>query len=271
MRIRSALATAAVLAVTAVSLTACGDTSGSAGSSSSPSASSSSKAASGDTSGHLDKDTLVDAISTGPLKAGSAHMTMTMDGAMALTAEGDVSYQDSGPEMSMRMNMPQMGSGKMELRLVDGILYMTIPTLTPAGKFLRIDPQDKSNPLTKSFGSLSDSMDPLASIAAMKTAVRDVTYVGSEKVDGVDTDRYKVTVDTAAMTKAMKQKSVAGMPKTLTYDMWLDSDDLLRRMQFELSGQKVDMTMSKWGEPVSIQAPPAAKVVDASSLGTQAG
>ena len=33
-------------------------------------------------------------------------MTMTMDGAMALTAEGDVSYQDSGPEMSMRMNMP---------------------------------------------------------------------------------------------------------------------------------------------------------------------
>ena len=133
---------------------------------------------------------------------------------------------------------------------------MTIPTLTPAGKFLRIDPQDKSNPLTKSFGSLSDSMDPLASIAAMKTAVRDVKYVGSEKVDGVDTDRYKVTVDTAAMTKAMKQKSVAGMPKTLTYDMWLDSDDLLRRMQFELSGQKVDMTMSKWGEPVSIQARP---------------
>ena len=117
MRIRSALATVAVLAVTAGSLTACGDTGGSAASSSSSSclASSSSKEASGDSGGHLDEETLVDAISTGPLEAGSAHMTMTMDGAMALTAEGDVAYQDSGPEMSMRMNMPQMGSGKMEL------------------------------------------------------------------------------------------------------------------------------------------------------------
>lgn len=270
MRIRRALATVAVLAVSAGALTACQDASTAGSQAGSSSSASPSKSASGD-GGHLDEDTLVDAISTGPLKAGSAHLSMTMDGAMALSAEGDVSYRDGGPEMSMRMDIPQMGAGKMELRLVDGILYLTIPTLTPAGKFLRIDPQDKSNPLTKSFGSLSDQMDPLASIAAMKTAVRDVSFVGSEQVDGVDTDRYRVTVDTAAMTKAMKQKSVAGMPETLTYDLWLDSDDLLRRLRFELAGQKVEMTMSKWGEPVSVQAPPPAELVDPSQLGALAG
>jgi hypothetical protein len=33
----------------------------------------------------------------------------------------------------------------------------------------------------------------------------------------------------------------------------------------------MDMTMSKWGEPVHVQAPPAGKLVDASSLGRAAG
>jgi hypothetical protein len=78
-------------------------------------------------------------------------------------------------------------------------------------------------------------------------------------------------VDSAAMFKAMKQKAVPGMPKNLTYDMWLDDQDLLRRMQFEVAGQTVDMSMSKWGEPVSIEAPPAGKVVDASTMMQQAG
>ena len=281
MRIRKALATVAVLTVTAGALTACNDdgtagskaSAGGSSAASSPSASGSADpsddSASDASGGHLDKAGLIEAISTGPAEAGSAHMQMSMTGSMALSAEGDVAYQDSGPEMQMTMNMPQMG-GKMELRLVDGLLYMTIPTLTPGGKFLRIDPNDKSNPLTKSFGSLSDQMDPLASVAAMKTAVRDVTFVGAEQVDGVDADHYTVTVDTAKMVKAMKQKNVAGMPDTLTYEMWLDSDDLLRRMQFELSGLDVDMTLSKWGEPVDVTAPPASKVMDASKLGAQA-
>ena len=61
------------------------------------------------------------------------------------------------------------------------------------------------------------------------------------------------------------------MPENLTYDMWLDDRDLLCRMQFEVAGQTVDVSMSKWGEPVSVEAPPAGKVVDASSLMQRAG
>jgi hypothetical protein len=282
MLIRKALATIAVLTVTAGSLSACGDTAGptaaqggssAAVGSSAPSSASASPSddASDASSGRLDKDSLIEAITTGPTEAGSAHMTMNMDGSMSLSAEGDVGYGKSGPEMSMTMEMPQMGAGKIDLRMVGGIMYMTIPTLTPAGKFLRIDPNDKSNPLTKSFGGLSDQMDPLSSVAAMKDAVRKVTFVGPEMVDGEDADHYVLTVDTARMMRKMKQKNVAGMPATLEYDMWLDSKDLLRRMQFAVAGLDVTMTMSKWGEPVSISAPPKSRIVDPSSLGAQAG
>ena len=98
-----------------------------------------------------------------------------------------------------------------------------------------------------------------------------VTFVGAESVDGVDADHYRVVVDSAAMFRAMKQHTVPGMPKNLVYDMWLDDHDLLRRMQFEVAGQSVDMSMSRWGVPVSVKAPPASKVVDASSMMKQAG
>ena len=283
MRIRQALASLAVLAVAAGTLTACNDDTaatkaGTPALQGSPSASDptaadspSEDASDAGSGGHLDRDGLVQAITVGPLKAGSAHMTMTMSGAMSVTAEGDVSYAKSGPEMRMTMSMAQMGAGEMDMRVVDGIVYMTIPSLTPPGKFLKIDPKDRSNPMSRSFGSLSEQMDPLNSVRAMRSGVRKVTYVGAESVDGVDADHYRVVVDSAAMFRAMKQQTVPGMPKNLIYDMWLDDHDLLRRMQFEVAGQSVDMSMSKWGEPVSVTAPPAGKVVDASSMMRQAG
>jgi LppX_LprAFG lipoprotein len=283
MRIRQAFASLAVLAVATGTLTACNDDAA-AGKADTPalqgSPSASDPAAAGSTSadagdagsgGHLDRDGLVQAITAGPLKAGSAHLTMTMSGAMSVTAEGDVSYAKAGPEMRLTMSMAQMGAGKLDMRVVDGIVYMTIPSVTPPGKFLKIDPRDRSNPMSKSFGSLSGQLDPLNSVRAMKSGVRTVTFVGTEAVDGEDADHYRVVVDSAAMFKAMKQKAVPGMPENLTYDMWLDDRGLLRRMQFEVAGQAVDMSMSRWGEPVSVEAPPAGKVVDASSMMQRAG
>lgn len=287
MRIRKAIATAGILAASLGSLTACNHDDGKteAGTpalskSATPSPSQSDEAsasASGESTPEessdapLTQDQLVDAITVGQVKAGSAHVSMTMGGASAMTAEGDVSYRGASPQMKMTMSMGQMGGAPMELRYVGKVLYMTIPQLTPPGKFVKIDPRDKSNPMSKSFGSLSEQMDPLSSVRAMKAGVRSVRYVGPESVDGEDADHYVVTVDSAALMKAMDQKAVPGMPKTLTYDMWLDDQDLLRRMQFDLSGLTMDMTMSKWGEPVHVVAPPAGKVVDASSLGRAAG
>jgi len=279
MRIRRALATVAVLAATTGTLTACNeaaktDASSSGGASASSSAApadDSSAAPSGGSAAHLTQANFVDAVTKAPYDAGSAHMVMSMRGQLSMKAEGDAVYKKSGPEMTMTMTMAQMGHGTMELRLVDGIVYMTIPSVTPPGKFLKIDPKDSSNPMAKSFGALSTQMDPMASIEAMRTSLRNVKYVGPESVDGEDADHYKVTIDSAAMMRATKQKAVPGMPKTLTYDMWVDSKNLMRRVTFDMAGMTVDMSLSKWGEPVTVTAPPARKVVDSKTLTQQAG
>jgi hypothetical protein len=144
MRIRQTLASLAVLAVATGTLTACNDgtgatkadtpaLNGSASAADTPAAAAGSPTA----GGHLDRSGLIEAVTTGPFKAGSAHMTMTMSGAMSVTAEGEVSYAKSGPEMRMTMSMAQMGAGKMDMRVVDGIVYMTIPSVTPPGSSSR--------------------------------------------------------------------------------------------------------------------------------------
>ena len=115
MRIRQALASLAVLAVATGTLAACNDGTTAtkadtpalqgSPSASDPAAADSPSAYAGDTGSgdHLDRDGLIQAITAGPLKAGSAHLTMTMSGAMSVTAEGDVSYAKSGPEMKLSL------------------------------------------------------------------------------------------------------------------------------------------------------------------------
>lgn len=277
MRVRRTLAAIGVVgAMTALS--ACngggqaskaGDTQSSASASGSSSATptpTSSSSSSG-SAGHLDKAGLVKALTVRQMKAGSAHVAMRMTGATSLKAQGDVAYHGKHPRMRMTMTMAQLGNHKMEMRFVDGILYLNIPTVTPAGKFIRVDPQDKNSPLSKNFGSLSEQMNPLNSFAAMKNGVQKVRYVGHDTVDGTPTDHYVVTVDSAALAKGMKQpQATATLPKQLTYNMWLDQQDLLRRMRFRVQGLTTQMDATRWGEPVHVSAPPQSKVVDPSRI-----
>ena len=147
------------------------------------------------------------------------------------------------------------------MRFVDQVLYMQVPGMTTPGKFIAIDPKDESSPMSKSFAGLSDQMDPLSSVKQMQSAVTAADRVGTETIDGESTDRYKVTVDTASMTKKAGEPAPEGMPKSLTYNLWLDDDDLIRKMTSEVSGTSVEMLMSKWGEPVTVEKPAAGQIM----------
>jgi hypothetical protein len=270
MRLRHAAATAAVLAALSASLTACGsdDTAGSGSASGDSSASSSatssaspSASPSATGSGHLDEAGVVKALTIGQQQGKSAHLEMRLGGAATLSAKGDVDYRSDTPQTQLTMTSAQLGGGAIEVRIVKGIVYLHIPRATPNGKFLRIDPKDTSSAMGKSFGSLSKQLDPLSSFRAMRSAVRTVKYVGQDTVDGTETGHYKVTVDSATLFKALGQPTLAQVPKSVVYDVWFDGSDLLRRMRTQLAGERTEVTLSDWGKPVTVKAPPASKLV----------
>ncbi len=87
-----------------------------------------------DDSDALSKTEIMTAAYQSSLKAGSAHMTMTMTakGQQVTDMQGDVSYAGGKPSMQATMTIPQMGAGKLEMRYVGNILYTQIPGIDPA-------------------------------------------------------------------------------------------------------------------------------------------
>lgn len=197
------------------------------------------------------------------MKAGTAHMSMTMSGAQASTMQGDVSYAAGNPSMQMTMSVPQ-ASGKIEMRLVDKVLYMQIPSVVPPGKFLAIDSRDTSSPLAKTFGSYTDQMDPMKSLQNLKGSIKSVKATGTENIDGTPTTKYHVVVDTAkalAKLKTQMPQAAQSMPPTIEYDLFMDSKNLMRRMEFTLASMTMQMDLTRWGQRVDIAKPPASAIV----------
>ncbi|MGZ4536021.1 MAG: hypothetical protein ACXVXE_10775 [Nocardioidaceae bacterium] len=225
-----------------------------------PASASSSPTASGPAGG-LDRAGLVAAMKSSFAHSKSAHVAMRIAGSVQMSARGDVKYTPSGPVMKMTASMPQLGGKQMDLRFLGHRIYMSLPPMTPKGKFVKIDLNDPNDPMGKAMHGLYGSFDPQSQFATFAKGLKKVTYLG----DG----HYKLTVDTATITQRLRStlgQQVPQMPKTVKYDLWLDSQQRMRKMRMSLLGQTTTMALSRWGEPVVVQAPPASAVVAAPGM-----
>ncbi len=214
-------------------------------------------------SGGYDAQELLAAMKAAVADKQSAHMTMTVNsGGQALDAEGDVSYAGKSTAMRLVMKAPQLG-GTMEIRLVDGFMYMSVPPLTPQGKFMKLDTNDPNSP----FGDLGDvtESDPLATFDAFDAGLQEAKYLGEEELDGETVHHYVLTVDAKKAAKAQGQPVPKGT-ENVTYDLWIDDDDLMRQIEFTENGGGLTMRMDDWGKPVTVKAPPASAIVDAPTI-----
>lgn len=188
--------------------------------------------------------------------------TVSMDMGVG-TAQGQMSYGTGAPEMALTMDLGQAGLGTMEMRLVGGKVYMNIPGVTPVGKFFEISGQGAG------MGDLVDefsNMTPDASIELMAQALERMVLVGEEKIGSEDTQRYRLTVNTADSQALLGQTETQGLPalpETIDYDMWVTQDDLIRRISMDIEGVGVQLDYTDWGKPVDIKAPAPRDIVQA--------
>ncbi|GGK81050.1 hypothetical protein [Ornithinimicrobium pekingense] len=183
--------------------------------------------------------------------------TMTMNistGGQSIELDGAVDLSGGQPALDMDMTMPGMGAVRMVM--VDGRVFMSMPGVTEEGKFLEVPPEQ--------LGDLSqqlDEVDITSTWDAWEAGAQQVLFVGEEDVDGQDMRRYEVTVDTEAALDAAGQtgddaaQASAMVGEELTYDVWVDDDNLMRRVAFESQGAVTEILADNWGEPQDIQAP----------------
>jgi hypothetical protein len=174
------------------------------------------------------------------------------------------------------------------------VLYMQVPALAsfvPGGKpWLKLNVKDaiQSQGLGGSANDLfgASGQSPAEALELLKK-VADVTEVGSETIDGVETTHYSAVVDVeealeqaGAPPAALAAVTSSGLSTDVPVDVWVGDDDgLVRRMTItydaaasgETFSGELTMTLTDWGTDVSVEAPPADEVFDASALLSQLG
>jgi hypothetical protein len=267
---RAALAAAVPLALG--SLGACGD-SGSTQAAPDPHTGSASSAASTPTetpTHHAAKDVdpaaFVAELKKSAAAVTTARFTMTMDvSGQVVTARGALDMTGDKPAMRLSMDLTGMGV-PTDMRMVDGYMYVQDPT-SGTGKYLKLDLSDSNGPLGDMGGAL-DNLDPQSMIQRISPDVfRKVTDLGSQTLRGQRVEHYRVVADTqAAAGKLLQMPSTVSLPKTMSYDVWLDSQHRMARFTVLVKKvSKVTATYQDYGSEVNITAPHASQIETAPS------
>ena len=195
--------------------------------------------------------------------AGTFRFTSTSDSAgQAQEMTGEARFGDDGVEMKASGT----GAQTMEMILVDKAMYMKSDAFGTGGKWLKIDLSDPNS----LFGMIGKATDPEVMFKAMESPKK-LELVGSEEVDGVETNHYTITMDPASYLKAMEFPAAMAdmLPKELVTDMWVDADNLPRKFTQTVevkapnspaTTSTTEGTYSDFGTDVEIEAPPASEV-----------
>ena len=191
--------------------------------------------------------------------------TVSESGGQSQTMEGQARFGDEGVEMKASST----GAQPMELILIDQAMYLKSADLGTGDKWLKVDLSDPNS----LFGMIGKATDPEVMFKAME-APKKLELVGTEEVDGVETNHYRITLDPTKYLEAMEFPAAMAdmMPKELVTEMWVDGDDLPRKFSQSLevpamgggkpTSTSSEGTYSDFGTDVEIEAPPADQVTE---------
>lgn len=247
-------ALAAVVSVALAALTACGGSTSSAVDPGTHRSQTQTQAV-----GAVDSAAFLTLMKGAAAKITTVKVAMTGDAAgQHFSSHGVLDLNGSEPAMQIWMDMGSSGLSGIQMRLVDGTMYVSLGSMTQ-GKFVKFDLSDPNSPL----GSLSSSLaqlDPGKLMSQMSPdAFRHVRYVGS----GSAGRHYHATLVTAKapQLKGLPASATVNLPKTMAYDTWLDAQGRFRK--FVVSVPKfmtMTATYTDYGADVHIAAPPASQI-----------
>ncbi len=268
------LGSAVLVLSVGVGLTACSDDSSGADSSSSATDSSTEEGGAEETAEAEEADAPTELDAAGFYPAVMEAMreaetfnfqTVSESGGQSQTMEGQARFGDEGIEMKASST----GAQPMELILIDQAMYLKSADLGTGDKWFKVDLSDPNS----LFGMIGKATDPEVMFKAME-APKKLELVGTEEVDGVETNHYRITMDPTKYLAAMEFPAAMAdmMPKELVTEMWVDGDDLPRKFSQSLevpamgggkpTSTSSEGTYSDFGTDVEIEAPPADQVTE---------
>ncbi|KKD03725.1 lipoprotein [Streptomyces sp. WM6386] len=200
-------------------------------------------------------------------------MDMTMKGS-ALAADADM---PKNARIIWQNDVVYVDAGAAAAKEMDGKRWMKLDLGAMAEEAEKSGDDELTKELT---GGLEDMNQDPAQQLAMLLDSPNLKHVGSEKIDGADTEHYKGTLTVEEMMATNKSLDVlepkerkellAGMKKAgiKGYDteVWVNEDDLPVRMDVGISSPQgtveMSMKLSDYGAKAEVEVPPANETFD---------
>ncbi len=206
-----------------------------------------------DTGKPFDPEEFTDRLQSAIAESPTAHISLEIevDGNVAMSAEGDQDLVGGALDMDVQMADQELG-----YRLVDGDYYFEQPP-----KWVPVS-RDSDNSAVRQTLDQIQALSMRNQFDAFVAGVEDAGVKGHEEVGGVRTRHYTATVDTERSMAELEVDTDDGVPDAVIYDVWLDQQDRIRRISFELNGATTTVNATNWGEPVDIAAPTGSELAE---------
>ncbi len=207
-------------------------------------------------------------------EAETARMTLktrtTAEGkTVSVNGEGVIDLADGDSEMTLTAE-----GQKIEQRVIDGTVYQKVPEAqqanVPGNKpWIKIDLKKAAQQNGGGSGGATQVNDPAETAGFAKGVTdKDVKKIGTEKVDGTNTTRYRVTIDIDKLAgpgdRAKAEQLKKQLGPTLPMDVWLDDDGRIRRQQMDMRMKAPDGSGAGGPQKADVRT-----VIEYSDFGTE--
>ncbi|WP_338750118.1 LppX_LprAFG lipoprotein [Janibacter alittae] len=180
-----------------------------------------------------------------------------MNETMSAAAKGVQDLRRNALDMDLDLGNQQLG-----YLLVDGQYYLAQPP-----KWVPVE-EDSDNPAVGQTLQQIQILSMRNQLDAFVAGVEQAGTKGKEKVGGVSTTHYTASVDSQRALAELGMEKAPGTADTILYDVWLDDDDLIRKMSFSANGVSAEVMASEWGQPVDISTPKPSEIAQSPDSGT---
>ncbi|WP_406184274.1 hypothetical protein [Streptomyces sp. NBC_01006] len=239
---------------------------------------------------------------TSAAKSAKVRMTMKMSGALggeSIEMTGVQGWDPQVMDITMKGGLGRSGIDSMRMVMSKDVMYMEMPADSPlsAGmdgkRWMKLDmkaaPEASGDAAAlKKLGGvggmggmsgMDQNQDPAKQLALL-LASPNVKLVGSEKVEGTDTQHYKGALtfeemlaanegskalpeaDRAKLTEAMKKAGIKGYDM----DVWVNKDGYPARMKVAIAAPggslDLDASYSDYATTATVQTPPENETLD---------
>ncbi|WP_019814164.1 hypothetical protein [Saccharomonospora saliphila] len=229
-------------------------------------------------------DRLVDAVAEATADGGTASVAQEMTGmGQTMTVRGQARYDTDTRATAWTA---ETAGSPIEMRIVDGGVYMRLPpeqlgamgASEDAPWLYGPDDDRSSSGSTPGFAEqLTQQSDPAEALRRIADAGGEVTGTEPDTLGDQRVTRHTVDLDPASaavlvsgseLTDQQKQALPAG---AVPVEVYLDGEGRVLRIETSVGPDGADgfsllLEYTDWGEPVTVEAPPAAEVANAEDL-----